>query len=218
MIFATPFTKTRRRRPARIGAALVVGCLCSIPITSQVARLTPAQTNKKGYALHRPTIPATLGVDITFMMAHWGGTGADGISFFVKDARDATKSFGALDHPLGYGTRSGSDGLASAPLGIGFGAGFDSSDVDGRGCSYTSPPTRISLSDTNRNQTITLRGGPGYNTGTSASNNRRANYCLLADPETVETIASFNNSFSSRAAAARAARITIILCQAPILG
>lgn len=179
------------------------------PAADQVVRLSPAQTNKKGFALYRPTIPASQGVDITFMMAHWGGTGADGISFFVKDARDTTKSFGAYGHPLGYGTRSGIDGLASALLGIGFGAGFDSADVDGTGCTYSSTPTRISLSDANRKQTISLRGGPGYNTGTSSSNNRRANYCLLADPRTVETIAPFNSSYTSRAAAARAARITI---------
>lgn len=170
---------------------------------NQVVRLTPTSTYKTGFAVYKPTVPASAGVDISFMMAQWGGTGRDGIAFFVKDARDTTQSFGAAGHPLGYGTRSGVDGLSGALLGIGFGAGFDSSDVDGTGCSYGTPPTRITLSDPNRDHTVTLRGGPGY------GGNRRSNYCLLANPVLVGSIAPYNASYTTRAAAARAARITI---------
>jgi len=94
-------------------------------------RLTPAANSYSSFFLLDTGLPVTDGIDIRFKMQQWGGTGADGISFFLKDGSNTDTSPGAGGGALGYmcgapPTCTGA-GYASTPgvKGALFGIGFD---------------------------------------------------------------------------------------------
>lgn len=181
-----------------------------------VLRLTTATTGQKGWAVYNSTIPTTDGVDFSFAIAEWSPTGTyhagyDGISFWVQDARETnhstTADFGPDGYTLGYspaGNPPSNDGLASALLAVGFAAGFDDILADGDGCT-TDSSWRVGnvLGNPDRQNTVSLRGGPGY------EGDRQGAYCLLAPSVVVSSGSYFNNSFTTRADATRYVRITI---------
>ena len=47
--------------------------------------LSPANGSSAGFALYNHALPTSGGLDITFDQAQYGGSGADGISFFLVD-------------------------------------------------------------------------------------------------------------------------------------
>lgn len=157
-------------------------------------RLTDDGTGRSGFALFDKAISSSKGIDITFKQAQYGGTGADGIVFFVKKGNDNSTTPGDTGGALGYTNLSG------ALLGVGIDAwgNFASEDVDGTGCSTT-----FTRSEGGGNaNAITLRGAGQGGSG----------YCMLADSVNVTSlslpaISSVTNA--DRASAARTIRVVI---------
>lgn len=84
-------------------------------------RLTSAQTWQTGAIISDFTFPTNEGVEISFTTYTYGGSGADGITFFLTDG-DAPLSLGAHGGSLGYSCRNNSDnpnGIIGGYLGLG---------------------------------------------------------------------------------------------------
>ena len=64
-------------------------------------------------------LPTGRGLVITFDYGAWGGTGADGTSFFLFDGATPTFNVGANGGSLGYAQKSGVNGLSGGYLGLG---------------------------------------------------------------------------------------------------
>ncbi|RYE26279.1 MAG: hypothetical protein EOP45_04045, partial [Sphingobacteriaceae bacterium] len=87
-------------------------------------RLTSNANNQTGYAYVSSSFPSTKGISTSFEYQTWGGTGADGIVFFLFDASVTDNNFnvGSFGGSLGYSNQvgvSGSVGLSKGYLGVG---------------------------------------------------------------------------------------------------
>ncbi len=87
-------------------------------------RLTSATTNQAGYAFYDTAFPSTKGAAVEFDYATYGGTGADGLTFFLYDGTTTAAQFqiGAFGGSLGYAPCSNGSkpGLNNAYMGVGF--------------------------------------------------------------------------------------------------
>ncbi|MEM7231851.1 MAG: hypothetical protein AAF517_06745, partial [Planctomycetota bacterium] len=86
-------------------------------------RLTPNSTFSKGFAFFDTAFPTSEGVSFEFVFSTWGGTGADGITFFLFDGSIDSSSFSTGDFggSLGYANGCAPDeGMTGGYLGIGF--------------------------------------------------------------------------------------------------
>jgi Ca2+-binding RTX toxin-like protein len=100
-------------------------------------RLTNVLTDQAAYVLYNEPIRSNRGLTISFDFFMYGGTGADGISFFLADATDNPPTrAGAFGGSLGYAQRTSPTeeaGLPNGFLGIGFDAfGNFSNETEGR--------------------------------------------------------------------------------------
>ena len=160
-------------------------------------RLTNTDTGQRGFALYDQAVSATRGIDVTFSQAQWGGTGADGIVFFVKDGSDNSTTPGASGGSLGYAPNEeeSTAGLSGALLGVGLDSfgNFASSGSNGTGCS---PEFDGAVANA-----ITVRG-PGQGV---------VGYCLLAAPYDLgaNTLNLLSEDYSTRLEAARQVRVVI---------
>ena len=132
-----------------------------------VLRLTEDEESKTGSILFNSALPTSDGIGVHFYMAMYGGngydgTGADGMSFFVKNGNNDSAAIGLLGGSLGYTE------LPAALLGIGFDAygNFSTFDGVGTGCSIEGPGFSPN--------SIVLRGGD-----TSTAQNGSSGYCYL---------------------------------------
>ncbi|MBK8046780.1 MAG: hypothetical protein IPK16_06435 [Anaerolineales bacterium] len=82
-------------------------------------RLTNNATYRAGYAYYNQPVPTGRGLVITFDYGSWGGTGADGLSFFLFDGATTTFNVGANGGSLGYAQKTGINGLSGGYLGLG---------------------------------------------------------------------------------------------------
>lgn len=82
-------------------------------------RLTDAVGYRAGYAYYDTPIPTGRGLVVTFDYGAWGGTGADGLSFFLFDGTTTTFKVGASGGSLGYAQKTGINGLSGGYLGLG---------------------------------------------------------------------------------------------------
>ncbi len=90
-------------------------------VTSDHLRLTTATNAQMGSAIYNLAFRAAFGVNVQFDYYMGGGTGADGLSFFLLDGAQASPTAGAPGGALGYAyTGSGTPGASQAYLGIGF--------------------------------------------------------------------------------------------------
>lgn len=159
--------------------------------------LTNADEGQRGFALYDQAISVTRGIDVTFSQAQWGGTGADGIVFFVKKGSDNSTTPGAAGGGLGYSPDSATstNGLSGALLGIGLDAygNFSAVGSNGTGCS-----TSLNAESGN---SITIRGAGQGQVG----------YCLLAAPYSLSgnSLNPLSASYSTRLDAARQVRVVI---------
>lgn len=125
-------------------------------------RLTNNQNNQSGYVQSTASFPSANGLSISFEYFTYGGTGADGITFFLYDAT-AVNSFqiGAFGGSLGYAQSASSPGVSKGFLALGldeFG-NFSNPNAGRQG-----GPGRVSSS-------VLLRGdGNGLSPGTAGSN------------------------------------------------
>ncbi len=85
-------------------------------------RLTKAEETKKGYAFDNEGFPSTDGVLASFEYADYGGTGADGLTFFLYNSAVSSSEFraGQAGGSLGYASCNSSPGLFDAYIGVGF--------------------------------------------------------------------------------------------------
>ena len=161
--------------------------------------LTNTDEGQRGFALYNQAISVTRGIDISFSQAQWGGTGADGIVFFVKKGTDTSTTPGAAGGALGYSPNTSSpttDGLSGALLGIGLDSfgNFATVGTNGTGCSTEFNTLTVS-------NVITVRGdGQG-----------QVGYCLLAAPYNLSTNAlnPLSAGYTTRADATRSVRVVI---------
>jgi serralysin len=90
---------------------------------TDIQKLTDAQPNQTAYLPFSTAVSSADGLSITFDFYAYGGTGADGISFFIVDGSQPIKSAGGFGGSLGYapyiaGTTN-QPGVAGGYLGIG---------------------------------------------------------------------------------------------------
>ena len=70
-------------------------------------QLTAALNNRAGSVLYNRPIPATAGISMALRQFQYGGTGADGIGFFLVDGATNLTATGANGGSLGYAQKDG---------------------------------------------------------------------------------------------------------------
>ncbi|SDD58966.1 C-terminal domain of CHU protein family protein [Algoriphagus faecimaris] len=89
-------------------------------LVGNVLRLTSNEEFQRGYVYVDIPFSSIFGIKASFEYFSYGGTGADGISFFLYDANIPNFTIGGFGGSLGYSKRNQEQGLAGAYLGIGF--------------------------------------------------------------------------------------------------
>ncbi len=86
-------------------------------------RLTSAAGNQAGSAIYNTAFSSNDGINVTFQYATYGGSGADGITFYLIDGATALPTVGAPGGSLGYSYNTDSPvapGVTNGYVGIGF--------------------------------------------------------------------------------------------------
>ena len=145
---------------------------------SGALRLTSATHTLDGGVAYATGVPSSEGLDVKFDTYQYGGSGADGIGFYLAGTNpsdpEAPNAVGPAGGHLGYSGGSATPsghGLVDGYLGIGLDVygNYTNSSYSGSGC--TAPPW--SKTSTAYPNEVTVRG-PG--TGTTG-------YCLLSSTE-----------------------------------
>ena len=161
-------------------------------------RLTAASADQSAYILYDQALTTASGLDITFQQAQYGGTGADGISFFLKNGANTNTSSGSLGGGLGYSLNNyqNTAGIRGGLFGIGFDKYGDYSDgfYGGAGTPNSCAPN---AGPGNRANYVSIRGGD-----TTASSTGLDGYCYLTGTST-------NLAGADRSAAGRNVRIVL---------
>jgi uncharacterized repeat protein (TIGR01451 family) len=145
-------------------------------VTPGFLQLTDASSTATGGVVSNSPLPADGGVVVTFDQYQYGGTGADGIGFFLSDGSADLTATGAPGGSLGYAQRDTSPGVVGGYLGVGLDAyGNFSNDYESRGagCGPTSswgPRAPSGTANTRTPNAVVLRGPGSGLTG----------YCYLA--------------------------------------
>ncbi len=162
-------------------------------------QLTDARGTRVGGLLFDRALPSSAGLVVQFDQYQYGGSGADGIGFFLTDGSMALTDSGAPGGSLGYAQRWGVDGIDGGYLGVGLDAfgnyALDTEDR-GAGCDAASPYTAAVPN------AVSLRG-PGEGV---------LGYCLLAtsaDADGVSTLSGSLRSATGPEDALRNVRITV---------
>ena len=136
---------------------------------SGALRFTDNNNNEAGFLLSNTQLPLTAGLDVTFDYYSYGGTGADGLSFFLADGATTLTAPGATGGSLGYAQDQNGPGVANGYLGVGldeYGNFTNNSQSKGAGCT-----SDAAFNGTARHPSWVGIRGPG---------NGRTGYCLLA--------------------------------------
>ena len=157
-------------------------------------RLTDALNGQTGSAVNNHAFSSKDGLQAEFEYATWGGSGADGFSFYLLDGSVSTPTTGASDGSLGYSSWGPQrPGVPKGYIGIGFDEYGNFSNGAYGGCSNTGTPSCIRTQNS-----IAVRGRDS-----SATGNGTGNYPLLAKVPVPQGISTGNR------ANARKVRITI---------
>lgn len=158
--------------------------------------LTTANGNQAATMLYNRALPTAAGLDISFFQAQYGGTGADGISFFVKNGANADLTVGIPGGGLGY------KGIHGALFGVGF---------DSYGNWKNSSQKDIACAGNSNGEvakTLIVRGPD-----TSASKDGSSGFCILpggmANTNGVIGAEYFGSPSDTRQSAARPVRILV---------
>ncbi|MEI7745458.1 MAG: OmpA family protein [Chloroflexota bacterium] len=160
-------------------------------------RLTSASGSQSAMMLYNVPMSTASGLDITFSIAQYGGSGADGISFFLQDGANSSTTPDAFGGALGYANLAGSGdpqtpGIPGGLVGIGF-------DVYGNYSSEFAWPDDTGAPGA-RASSVAVRGAD-----TGAGKNGSDGYTWLGGTGT-DTI---DYSGGDRSAAARKIRVVI---------
>lgn len=93
------------------------------PVGQGVLRLTNNSNDQAAFVLYNRALPANAGLSISFDLFAYGGTGADGLSFFLIDGAASPTTAGAFGGSLGYANRTDAvvaPGVQGGFIGIGF--------------------------------------------------------------------------------------------------
>ncbi|WP_203758291.1 tandem-95 repeat protein [Cellulomonas chitinilytica] len=160
-------------------------------------RLTDAVTNRAGFLVYDKALPTKAGLDITFNEYQYGGTLADGISFFLTDGQYTLDHAGAYGGSLGYHHNGATEGVPHALLGVGL-------DVWGNYTVETNDTASCTANyvgttpDDNKN-TIAVRGPGDGKTG----------YCLLGPAVSVPKLGDATHRTGSPRPPAITVRIVV---------
>jgi hypothetical protein len=149
-------------------------------------QLTDADNYEAGAIVYNAPLVNEHGIEVTFAQYQYGGTGADGISFFLVDGDTDLTSPGAYGGSLGYAQHGALPGVDGGYLGLGLDAwGNFSADTEGRG---TGCPTEFQApahltTDFNRAPDAVALRGPGQGTD---------GYCLIATTATDQKIGDYS--------------------------
>jgi hypothetical protein len=159
------------RGASRPGGGWIYGGSFDPIMIDEGLRLTNA-TSQNGFTIYNLPQPTSAGLDIRFSIAQSGGTGADGMTFFIKDGADTSTTVGPAGGSLGYSLNGSTPGLSGALLGVGFDAfgGFAMEVRESANCATNN--TWFSGS-TVKNKLVVRGPGQGVD-----------GYCLLAEPLT----------------------------------
>lgn len=144
------------------------------PAAQGYLRLTNNQNNQSGFVRSTRSFPSLDGLSITFDYFTYGGTGADGISFFLYDSSVGTFNIGAFGGSLGYVQNASLPGVSK---------GFIALGLDEFG-NFSNPNAGRQGGPGRRLSSVLLRGdGNGLGTGTPTG----SNYEYLAGISTTNT-------------------------------
>lgn len=155
-------------------------------------QLTDAGKYHAGGVVYNKALRNEGGIEVTFAQYQYGGTGADGISFFIVDGEADLQDVGAYGGSLGYAQiQSGQGdlpGVEGGYVGLGLDAwGNFSADTEGRGtgCPEDSrAPEHLRITGNRAPDNVAVRG-PGEG---------MQGYCLLATTATDEQIGTDGNA------------------------
>lgn len=120
-------------------------------------RLTNRRVKQAGFAISQTALPAGRGLDIVFDYFAYGGSGADGLTFFLIDGSASPAIAGAFGGSLGYAQRTGVAGLVGGFIGIGLDEfGNYANGAEGRGAGCSAPLGQLG------SRGLPGPAGPGY--------------------------------------------------------
>jgi gliding motility-associated-like protein len=127
LIQTSPFPYTESFKNSTAGAMLFGGSPNPAALTAGNSdpegagylRLTSNLGNQKGFVQNTTAFPSEGGLSISFDYYTYGGSGADGISFFLYDTSAEPFNIGGFGGSLGYSQNNSSPGVSKAFLGIG---------------------------------------------------------------------------------------------------
>ncbi|GAA2169820.1 MULTISPECIES: lectin-like domain-containing protein [Glycomyces] len=154
-------------------------------------QFTDTSKYNAGGIVYNDALPSRNGIEVTFAQFQYGGTGADGISFFLVDGDTDLTETGAIGGSLGYAqidndnTGVTQPGVAGGYLGLGLDAwGNFSADTEGRGSGCPEDqraPDFLQVTANRAPNNVALRG-PG---------DGMEGYCLLDTTATEEQIGTY---------------------------
>ena len=92
-------------------------------VNGSALRLTSAVNNQAGLAIYNNAFSSSLGLTFNFTYFSGGGSGADGLAFFLLDGNTVSNPSGVVPGAYGGGlgySNSGQDGITGGFIGIGF--------------------------------------------------------------------------------------------------
>lgn len=156
-------------------------------------QLTDTEGYDYGGAVYNKALKNKGGLEVTFAQYQYGGSGADGISFFIVDGDTDLTEVGAYGGSLGYAQHKsptngdGRPGIEGGYLGLGLDAwGNFSADTEGRGTGCPAAhqaPAHLRIETNRAPDNVALRG-PGEG---------MEGYCLIATTATDEKIGAYPN-------------------------
>lgn len=143
------------------GAGQTEGPVPTPGVTPGWLQLTDSGGFHKGGLLYNRPLPGNGGLQVTFEQYQYGGTGADGIGFFLVDGATDLTSAGGDGGSLGYAQRNLDPGVDGGYLGIGLDAyGNFVNDGEQRGLNCPADQKSPVNGDAQVPNTVALRG-PG---------------------------------------------------------
>jgi gliding motility-associated-like protein len=136
-------------------------------------RLTSNTNNQNGFAHNTSAFPTANGLSISFDYFTYGGSGADGLAFFLYDATANPFSIGGFGGSLGYAQNSTSPGISKAFLGLG---------IDEFG-NFSNPTAGRQGGPGQRPSSVVLRGDGNGNAANAT------NYEYLSGIQTTDVVA-----------------------------
>lgn len=89
-------------------------------LAGDVLRLTSNEFDQRGFVYVDIPFSSVFGIKASFEYFSYGGTGADGLAFFLYDAEVPNFTIGGFGGSLGYSKRNNEPGVSGAYMGIGF--------------------------------------------------------------------------------------------------